>query len=361
MDRPTGIRTLGQKGWGRALLMGAGILATVGSLYYLQSVLIAIAAMLLFGLAVPIYLGWVGLRQLGLAGLVVLLIGAGLYGVLIAQELRTPAPTASSNPATPYGNGGSVLQGASVSPYTGASGGSYQFTVTLMPQFIPRNQTAIYLLLFVSDCPGATGNRSPDCGSGYPFFEQNRSFTSNPTAPETIVFNQTLSGTDIWWWTMELATRGPNSTVQHPGNLTYDALYVNGSYAGVEGPVTGSFEGTVELILPAAYELYFLYLGLTFGVGWLVYAVLKNREAARRGLRGVGEPPPSGATAPAPSVPPLEGAAVRQPAPAPKGERSCPNCQAIVYPNETTCWKCGSTLPAASAPWPPMDRREGGL
>lgn len=355
MDLKSTVRNLGRVGWGRALLMALAILTVTGGFFYLATPLAAIAAMLIFGIALPLFLGWTSLKQLAVAGLAVLLVGAALFAVLYAQQLRTPGPSGSTLPESPYGNGGSVLQAAHVDPYTGAAGGNYTFSVLLTPSFAPRNQTIVWLNLFISDCPGATGNDSPVCASGYPLFVLNHSFSTPPTANQTIEFHQALPGDDVWWWVMALVLRGPaqmvhnsttNTTATVPGNLTYDWVYTQGSL-GTEGPVSGSLETTVELVLPASYGIFLLYPGIVFYLGLLVYYVLKGREQRRKAMTLPTRP---GAAPPdSPGGPPTVAAGA---APTTGSERSCPNCRAIVYPNEVRCWKCGADLAAPPSPLP---------
>ncbi|HEV2230664.1 MAG TPA: hypothetical protein VGS18_00550, partial [Thermoplasmata archaeon] len=75
--------------------MGLTLLALIGSMLY-AGIYIAVLALLVFGLGLPIYAGWKRPRQLALAGLAVLLITAPVFSVLYADELRQPSPLASS-------------------------------------------------------------------------------------------------------------------------------------------------------------------------------------------------------------------------------------------------------------------------
>ena len=70
------------------------------------------------------------LAALLLAGIV----AAPLGSVWEAQIVREPSPVGSSDNFAPYGNGGSVLQNAKVTPFTGAGGG--------MPRFLRRRFVA---------------------------------------------------------------------------------------------------------------------------------------------------------------------------------------------------------------------------
>jgi hypothetical protein len=326
---------------GRAVLMAVAILTLVGSLFYLGPY-VSIAVLLLFGAAVPIYLGWKRPRQLAIAAFAVLLISAPLFSVVYADELRVPSPAESSNPAAPYGNGQAVLQNAVVSPFDGPEGANYTFTVVVHPEDLPTGTHARFLELFISDCPGATGNQSPSCPSGYAFYQLNHTFVANLTAPTTVTYGHILPGDDVWWWNLALAI----SNTSAPTSYTWVWLYSNGGYNGVQGPVSGDFLATTELILPAAYEVILIYPGLVFYIGLLIYVLLKNRENARKGGAGGTLPPssPAGGSTPSAGPTPSTGPA----------ERTCPNCGAVVYPNETSCWKCGRSLteplPASSKP-----------
>jgi hypothetical protein len=342
-----GFRTFGTTWIGRIVLVAIGIFAVAGALFYL-GFLVAILAMLVCGAFLPIYLGWKSTRQLALAGLIILLASAPVFSVAYASQLRVPSPTASSDPAAPYGNGNAVVQNATVTPYTGAAGGTYTFSAAIEPQNLPPRSTLHYMLLIVTDCPDATGNSSPSCPAGYPFYEQNHTFSANPPGPTTVSYQQRLPGTDVWWWTLDLAFN--NSTSK---NLTQDWLYYQGSYSFVEGPVSGSLGQTFVYILPAAYEVILVYPGLVFFVALLIYAVLKRRQAAR-GASAPSAGAPGTPPGPPPTGPP--GAPAATPSVAPANERRCPNCQAVVYPNETSCWKCGKSLaapqPATAQPLP---------
>lgn len=315
--------------------MGLTLLALIGSLLY-AGIYIAVLALLVFGLGLPIYAGWKRPRQLALAGLAVLLITAPVFSVLYADELRQPSPLASSSSDPPYGNGGSVLQNAHVTPFTGAAGGTYTFTVEVVPQYLPMNTTVQWLTLYVTTCPGATGNASPNCPGPYPFYTFNHSFLVPPIADQNVTFAERLPGVNVWWWDVSAAQRDVKSQ-----NLTYDFLSSGGGFAGVEGPVTGDFFGTVTLLIPSIYFNVLIFPGLVFYAALLVYVLLKNREARRKASRG--PPPISGDRAPPDD--PSRTAPTSQGSAAPTStELSCPNCQAVVYPNETQCWKCGANL-----------------
>ncbi|HEV2166547.1 MAG TPA: hypothetical protein VGS23_06195 [Thermoplasmata archaeon] len=335
-------KDFGTRPLGRAVLMAVAILTLVGSLFYLGPY-VSIAVLLVFGAALPIYLGWKRPRQLAIAAFAVLLISAPIFSVVYANELRVPSPAASSNPSLPYGHGGSVVQDAKVSPFVGPEGGQYNFTATLDPQYLPIGTHARFLDLYISDCPGATGNSSPSCPAGYALYVLNQTVSANLSAPSTVSFVKSLPGSDVWWWDLALAISNSSA----PRNYTYLWLYVNGVYSGVQGPVSGDFLATTELILPAAYEVIFIYPGIVFYIGLLIYVLLKNREATRQ---AAGRAPPSTeGSAPAPASSKGTEATASGPT-----ERTCANCGAVVYPNESSCWKCGKSLsppvPTASQP-----------
>ncbi len=345
VQQGTPAKTFVSRPLGRIILAVVATATLVGSFLYLGP-LIAIPTLLFFGLAIPIYLGWKRPRQLAIMGLAVLLVAAPLGSLWEAQIIRAPSPTANSDPALPWGNGGSVLQGASVSPFAGDAGGGYNFSVAVHPEFVPANTSGLlWVVLFVTTCPGATGNSSPSCSSGYPFYTQNESLAPNLTAPFTASFVQTLPGANLWWFQFATAYRsGPSH------NVTWIFLDPANGYGAVQGPVSGDYFSTVGLIVPNFYLVMFLYPGVVFFIALLVYYVFKRREAARKARAGAAPegpiPPPGGEPAPP--------GATTAPARATAEERRCPNCQAVVYPNETSCWKCGASLTAPAAETAPL-------
>src|ERR1700686_1046044 len=157
VQRLGGVKAFVATPLGRAVLIAIAIVTLAGSFVYLGP-LLAIATLLLFGLAIPIYAGWKRPRQLALAGLVILLVAAPLTTLLVTEQVRTPAPGPSSSNLPPFGYGGSVLQNAHVSPYTGAAGRSYQFSVDLHPNYAaPGTNGLVWVVVYISNCPGATG------------------------------------------------------------------------------------------------------------------------------------------------------------------------------------------------------------
>jgi hypothetical protein len=326
---------------GRILLAVLAGATLIGSFLYLGP-LLAIPTFLFFGLAMPIYLGWKRPRQLAILGLAVLLVSAPVASLWEAQLLRQPSPTASSDAALPYGNGGSVLQDAQVSPFAADSGSNFEFSVTVHPEFVPANTSGLlWVELFVTTCPGATGNGSLSCPGGYPFFSQNETLASNLTAPTVFSFNQTLSGANLWWFQFATAYRANGST-----DYTWVFLDPPNGYGAVQGPVSGDYYSTVGLVIPNLYVVMFLYPGSVFFIALLVYVIFKRREA-RRGAAG--RPPSPADSAGPPSAPGAPEASAAETSTG-ANERRCPNCQAIVYPNEASCWKCGKPLASTAGP-----------
>jgi hypothetical protein len=328
---------------GRITLVALAVLTVAGSFLYL-GVFLSIPTFLLFGLALPIYTGWKRPRTLALAGLVVLLVSAPLASLVEAQALRSPSPAASSDNFLPVGSGGSVLQNARVSPFTGPGGGNYTFTVTVNPKYIPTAFGILWFAsLYVSTCPGATGNSSPYCNPGYAFVYRNITFPANTTTPQAVTFSAVLHGSNIWWWQMSATARNLTTGVVHwifldPGN----------SYNAVQGPVSGDFLSTFEIVLPNLFVEMLFYLGSVFFFALLVYVFFKSREKRRKAEAEAMMPgPTSGPGTPAAGAPSPEAGGG-----APKvkvDERACPKCGAVVYPGETTCWKCGAALNAVGA------------
>lgn len=337
VERFGGLKAFVGKPVGRATLVVVAILTLTGSFLYLGPIL-AIPTFLLFGLALPIYLGWKVPRQLAIVGIVVLVAAAPVASLLETQMLRQPSPSASSDSVLPYGEGGSVLSAAHVDPFTGAAGGSYTFSVTVNSQYVPRGLTLAWVTLFVSTCAGATGNASPTCPSGYPFFAQNHSWPNSTSGPTVLTFSQTLPGANLWWWQVGAAARNTTSNA----SLTWIFLDPANGYGAVQGPVSGDYASTLGLALPAVFVTMLFYPGLVFFIALLVYVFFKRREQ-RRKMAAQAATLPTGAPPATPSAPETPPAA---------GERSCPNCKAVVYPNEAACWKCGAPLGGAPSGTP---------
>lgn len=353
MQQGNSVKNLVAKPVGRLLIAGLATATLVGSFLFLSPI-ISIPTFLFFGLAIPIYLGWKRPRQLAIMGLAVLLVAAPVGSLWEADLIRQPSPTAASDTYLPYGNGGAVLQNAQVHPFTGSGGGTYNFSVEVFPQYVPANTSGLlWVELFVTTCVGATGNSSPYCPSPYPFYSPNATLPSNLSAPFTVYFNQVLPGQNIWWFQFATAYRsGPDQ------NITWIFLDPGNGYGAVEGPVSGDYTSTVEAVIPSLYQDMFFYPGAVFFIALLIYYVFKRREAARQGGGGTAGPGPTaaggptGPTGPSSTAPAPPGSAPVGAAPAGAPEQHCPNCNAVVYANETSCWKCGTALtrPSSDAP-----------
>ena len=348
-QKPSRFRSFLQTPAGKALLLALAILVTFASTVYV-STLVAIPAILLFGLAVPIWAGLKRPRYLALTGIVIILLVAPISNLVITQDIMTPVPASASGTALPEGNGGAVLQNALVTPYVGGTSENFTWTVTILPQYIPggaANET-LWLNLYVSTCPGATGNNSPNCSPGYPFFAGgwlNRS-VANLTTETNESFRFQIGTVGIWDWQMSLAVR--NNTT---GALYYIFLVGDPTYNGIEGPVVGTYATTYESLLLTLYFDDLLFLGAPFYFVLLIYMILKRRERTRADAqqRAAGPTPPDEK---GPSLP--TGGTTGPPSATPQApqEGACPSCGAVVYAGEKTCWKCGASLtaPAATAP-----------
>lgn len=336
---PLTLRTLATRPWGRAILVAIAILAVGAGFIYVGEI-IAIGAILFFALILPIYLGWKRPRQLAIAGLVVLLLASPLAAALDTNLVRTPSPVTSSATTLPDGNGGAVLQNATVGPYLGSGGTNFTFSVDVFPQYLPTNTTLVDVVLVVSTCPTATGNQSsPYCSAGYPVYLQNRTFASPPNASFELTFHQKLPAPDIWWWTIY------EQTINRSGGYHTTFVQASPGYPTIQGPITGSWYDTFGIIVGQVYLLIFLYLGIVYYLALLAYTWFKTREARRKAVRGLPPPPP----APSPTTP--VGAPTGSSSPAP-AELHCPKCNAVVYANESRCWKCGTPLRGGGATTP---------
>lgn len=340
-----GLRGFVQKPLGKVLLIAFCALAVAGTFAYV-SPLLAIPVFLFLGLALPILWGLKRPRYLALSGLVVIIVVAPVANAAFTNMILTPVGAASSDPNAPFGAGGSVLQNATVSPFSGDSGTNFTWTVTIDPSHLPAalNVTdwkANLLQLFISTCPGAINATESYCGSGYALTVLNHTFTANFTTPKQVVFNYTVGTVGIWSWQMGL--RVENSTTH---NNTSILLMGDPTWNGIEGPVIGGFWTVYGALIADIYFSAFLYLGLPFYFLLLLYLFLKNRERRRLDYqaRAAGSIPPAGTAPPeAPSGPPGEAAPTSAARPL-ASEATCPSCQAVVYPNETKCWKCGADL-----------------
>ncbi len=346
-QQPSGFRRFVQRPLGRVLLVAITTLVVFGSYVYI-SALLAIPAILVFGLAIPIWAGLKRPRYLAITGLVVILIVAPASTVILTQEIRTPITLAASLDSIPGTNGTPLLQDAGVTPYTGTTSTNFTWNVTVVPSGIPKgNTTPLRLELYISTCPGATNaTQGPTwCSPGYSFFQLNYTFSGNLTSPITVTFHHTIGSNGIWDWQMGVYTKNSSTS-----KLFYQTLVGDSVYNALEGPVVGDFAATYGELLPTVYFDDFLYLGAPFYLVLLLYLVFKFRERRRKdaAARAAGPVPPAGG-------PQEEGTALpsslRKGPPASGGppppvvrERTCPNCNAVVYENEATCWKCGAGL-----------------
>ncbi|MGB7124804.1 MAG: hypothetical protein WBE40_08145 [Thermoplasmata archaeon] len=352
-QQPSGFRRFLQKPVGKALLLALAILVVFATYVYVDT-LVAIPAMLLFGLAVPIWSGLKAPRYLALSGLVILLLVAPISNLVITQDIMTPVPASSSSTSLPSGNGGAVLQNAVVTPYVGGTATNFTWTVTVFPNYVPPgNSTPLWLNLYVSSCPGATGNDSPVCTAPYPITILNYTFASNTTTETNVSFHLAIGSVGIWDWQMSVTV---SNTSTHA--LAYIFLVGDPTYNGIEGPVVGDFTTTYASLLLTLYFDDFLFLGAPFYFVLLIYMIFKRRERTRADAarRAAGPPPAEDSS---PSLPNAAAPGRGPPAAAPVSsaaakEGSCPSCGAVVYANEKTCWKCGADLSAraGSAPLP---------
>lgn len=347
-QQPTRFRSFLLSPPGKALLLALAVLATFASLAYVYT-LVAIPAILLFGLAVPIWAGLKAPRYLALTGLVIILLVAPLWNVVVTQEIMTPVGPSSSSSTLPEGNGGAVLQNAVVNPYVGGTSENFTWSVTIFPQYLPGNNSSVlWLTLYVSSCPGATGPSDPSCSQPYPFWTVNPATNVSGITTETnSTVNFLIGSVGIWDWQMSLAYHNGSRAA---GNVSYVFLVGDPTYNGIEGPVVGSFATTYEALLLTLYIEDLLFLGLPFYLVLLVYMILKRRERTKADDAKRAAAPPSDSSA-GPTLPSAKsgsatGSSSASAPPTPK-EGACPSCGAVVYAGEKTCWKCGATLGAA--------------
>ena len=359
---------------GRALLIALTILVVFATAAYLGSdgILLAIPVFLIVGLALPI---WVGLKRplyLALSALVVLLVVAPLTTIVITQGIYTPVPPISSctytNPAaicTNYPGAHPVLQNASVDPYSGNTSTNFTWVVNVLPGNLPPGNSTLWnVSLYVSSCPGATSAINPPswCAAGYSFSQITDTLNlTNSSRVVPLTFHHVVGAIGIWDWQMGVYTL--NSTTHQ---AYFQTLVGDPTYNGIEGPVVGDFSVTYYALIGGVYFSVFLFLGGPFFLVLVVYLVFKNRERRRQDAqrRAAGPvPPAAGAAAaagtavpaptPSPTAPGPPGAAGAA-ATASVPEMACPNCNAVVYPNETKCWKCGADLRGASGSPAPL-------
>lgn len=350
-----GFRGFVQTAAGRATLVALSILTVFATFAYV-GVLFAIPVFLIVGLALPIYTGLKAPKFLAISGIVVLLLVPPIATAVLTSELMTPGGAASSPSGLPEGHGGAVLQNADVSPFTGSSSTNFSWSVTIYPQYLSAaNSSPLWLDLYISTCPGATGNTSPNCSAGYSFdtltYNFPTGFWANHTGPTTVGFNYTIGADGLWYWQMGLAMTNLTTNA-----TTWIFLVGDPEFNGIQGPVVGSYITIYSAVVGTVYLDAGIFLGLPFYFILLLYLVFKNRQQKRAdsARRRPGPVPPStsgtedAAAAPLASAPAAATAAT--PTSVASGdERKCPNCQAVVYSNETTCWKCGAALPASKS------------
>ncbi|MGA8303671.1 MAG: hypothetical protein WB873_08270 [Thermoplasmata archaeon] len=341
------LRSFVQTPVGKALLIAVTIGVVFATAAYVD-VLIAIPAMLLFGLAVPIWSGLKAPRYLALSALVVLLVVAPIGNVVLTQDIMTPIGASTSPNSGSAGNGPPVLQNALVTPYTGGTATNFTWEVTVFPQELSAgNSSPMWLTLYISNCPGATGNSSPFCPSGYPLIILNNTAIGGIKNETNTTFHYQIGTTGIWDWQMSLTV---SNTTTHA--LYYIFLVGDPMYNGIEGPVVGSFSQIYFSLVSSLYIEYFLYLGAPFYFVLLIYMIYKRREQRKAdAARRAAGPTPADETGPSSPIPAKMGGPPTPPytSPASPKEGSCPNCGAVVYAGEKTCWKCGATLGAAAS------------
>jgi hypothetical protein len=332
---------------GRLALLGLTIVALVVCFVYLSATgtFLAVPVILFLGLAVPIYSGWKSPRHLAVYGLAAMLISVPITSVLAVDYISTPFAPQDSTPLA--GTNGSLLQGAVVNPYNGADSALYNFSVTVVPANVSAGASGpLWVELWVSTCPGATGPSDPYCSSGYPLLAYNETFPGGLNRTELIAFSIPINSTNIWSWEMGSAYYAlwNSSNASRDANLTW--VFVG----PIQGPIVGPYDGILGIALEAFLVAMFIPAGAVFFVGLIGYMWLKARESRRKAM----EEPPLGSPGAPPPPGTLPGAAPAAGAPS---ERACPNCKAVVYPNESTCWKCGVSLGASPAPSAPLSSK----
>ncbi len=354
-------------GW--IVLILIAVLAVFATYAYV-SVIIAIPAILLFGLALPIWGGIKRPRVLAIIGLVIVLTVAPIATVVFTQEILTPVGLSSSPNNVPLSDGKEVMQNASVSPYTGTASTNFTWTVTVFPANVPQNNRTPYVLYrYNSTCPGATGNNSPYCSSPYPLtvmpyphpLPDANQTPVNGTAPYTVTFHDTIGSNGIWAWQMGIYSRNNTTGVPYFQTLAGDP-----TYNGIEGPVIGGFGVIYSDLLLTIYFQDLLFLGAPFYFVLLIYMLFKNRERRKKEAlqRAPGPVPPAGGGAPpvttgtplpSSKTPPGSSAGPPPASAAAAQELNCPKCNAVVYAGEKSCWKCGADLSSA----PSLSARPG--
>ncbi|HEV2316346.1 MAG TPA: hypothetical protein VGV89_02060 [Thermoplasmata archaeon] len=346
MQQPTGFRGLATKPLGRIIAIVSAIVAVALATTYNLGAIVVIAVLLLFGLAMPIYMGWKRPRGLALAGLVILLVAAPITAVLTTQLTISSPP----GPVNSFGEyGGDVLQGAAIDHYHADSAQDFHFTVLVDPQYLGSNTSLLNLTLFVTPCADAVdqAQASSVCSTGLSYYQQVYSFNGTPATSVSVTFTQHISGPNIWYW-MIYATTSNTSNKTNP----IQDIYLNSQNpytTDIQGPIVGSFLGILGIVIIPAYLDVIIYPGLAFYGALAFYAWFKAREARKKAEWGQRPPPTSsGASAPSPQGSPSSSTSAT-PAATPR-ERHCPKCGAVVYANESQCWKCGTALTGSEQP-----------
>ncbi len=324
---------------GLAVLTAIAVLATSGAFLVGEYLTGAIAA-LLFGLGIPIWVGQKSIKWLAVIGVAIIALSPAIATAFEVPVVLTPSGA--------VGSSSQILQNATVSPYFAAPGSTFNWSVQVVPSKVPVGNETRNITLYLSTCPGATGPNDPNCGAGYAFYNYTQPLV-NLSSPREVTFSERINSSNIWDWQMSLAYTSNSPRT----NTTYVFLTGDPTYNGIAGPVVANgWGGAYALIVGAIYSDY-LIVGIVFFIAVLIYAVFKQRRQRRAQAVSRAAPPEQPSTAPgalAPAGPgpgvPLASGASRPPA---TEELACPNCGAVVYPKETFCWKCGTSLAPSTA------------
>ncbi len=271
--------------------------------------------------------------------------GSGPNGGITGPLLSVPPFAVAAT--TAVASTGPLLENAQVSPYTGDTSTNFTWNVTVNPAYAPaHNSTPVAVALFVSACPGAINPNSSTCASGYFFHEITISFSTPLARPTNLSFHYQIGSDGVWDWQMG-ALLANGSTGALPNETNVVLLVGDPTYNGIEGPVIGGWWTTYGEVVPSIYLDTLLLLGLPFYLVLVIYMWFKRRERTRRETqrRAAGPPPPDapGTTpsttgGPPPSAPPGPSASSAA------QEHNCPQCGAVLYAGETSCWKCGAKV-----------------
>ena len=343
---------------GRVVLILIAI-GVVFALFAYVATLLAIPGILLAGLVLPIWSGTKRPRFLAIVGLIVIVAVAPLATIVFSQEALAPPAVASTPGVGPYEANGSVLQNASVTPFTGSPTTNFTWTVSVWPKFLNKSYASTNwsndsLDLYVSSCPGATASNLSYCGSSYTFYALAHPFSkaSPPTNGSVVTFTERVPANGIWAWQMALLIQNVSS----PSTPYMILLAGDPTYNGLEGPIVGGFGVVYAALIGTLYEVALVYLGIPFFFVLLLYMWYKGREARRKDdaarVARLQASSASGSSGPpgAPPPPPGPGGSAAPVA----SEVACPSCSAVVYPGETKCWKCGATLSAQTGSATPL-------